>query len=702
MSATPTDAAPTPTKPEMQTVLHNLAATSRDRWTRCSYSRDEAFDYPDECSFHAENGAIFRAVKGRRIGRDYAQAFRIFAELSAGEKLKGRLVDEPYPSLDIEDNPPAFVPHPWVADDLEELIPKIVVEVAGVRYETGYAGIRKIDESAAHQRYHVRSTIPELGFVFDWWADVCHLDPVIECWGRLVWSTRTTSSVDLRVDAIALKTGELYIDTFGKMHGCGEPFSKDRNWYLPVSGPRNFVDGSGLPFYGQMLAYISDFSNVPVEVDAEVDNRWIARSLRSLDAARKGLPVVGTSIEWDGLYLAAQNVPRYEHDEDLENEKERAWADFMEKRGKFGDYYEDRTYGSEESPSQTGDQDDFGATKGTFVVSANEPKMLLPYQWSAYADCVRAGAALFEGGKPLDPAAHPDWRTWSGITHWHPGVSPDRLGKDFGNWGATGWHNYDDQHRSQNTLAAVIALHDDPLGEAIMLGFSIPDANMLDNRVGATRAVGRLFGAWAQFLLLSDPKDVGLERWHNRVAEKLRTLHAHSRLSVQGDVKVIGTGHPDLRKQVYYPAGHPRAGELAHWWSNWEHGLFACGAYKLWKVTQDEGVRGILETVVRTCVNYGMFQIDGTWYVADDLTYLDDGEPLHPSAYHLGSDQLVVSPGLGGTTFWAFQAVLIAAEMLRDQTGDVARECVRQHLGGREASTRRAAEWLASVTSVDV
>jgi len=693
----------------MQAVVENLAPHPRDRWARCGFPKRavDAAQLGEEATFTAIDGRTFRAVRGRTI-RDQSTMYRVLTQLRASERLEG-VLSAPPPS-EIH---PTFALHPWVADDPAELIPSVIVRKDGVDYASGPPKVLEmVDSSPAHQRFYLRSQVDELGMVFEWWAEFCHLDPVVECWGKLTWSNRADPNDAIRVDGVALKAGELYVDSFAKAKGMAQPFAAGRDWITVVSGPRSFADATGIDFAGQMLAFVTNPSTLPIDLDLEVDTGWISWSIRSLVAALSGRPVVGSGVDlWDGNFLAAKNLPRVIETPPLViPEFKWDWGRFEQTLERAGDFYDERRFGIGRQPSAAGDKEDFGATKGTYVVVGREPKALHMLAYSAYADVYRPGAGFFEPDAagtlvPLDPDAHPDWQTWSDYTHYHPGVSPDRLGKTasgfgFPNLDATGYAGYDDQHRSQNTLCAVLALWDDPLAESIIQMRSIPDQKMLRGRVGATRAVGRLSGAWSQYVLLLDD-GTARRRFLDRIDEKLQVVHDKSLLNAPGPVKVIAKGGPDPRKQVYYPPSHARVGELAEWWSVWEHGLYAVGTYNLWKATARPLAFAGLRQVCTTVVDFALFQERGAWFLADDVVWLDGGWPLAVSLVRSDSRQMVVSPGIGGTTGWAFCAVLIATEVLRqDELRDKAKAAVRYFTGGREASDRRVAEWWACVATV--
>jgi hypothetical protein len=688
----------------VQAIIENLAPLPRDQWTRCAVPKAEADqaalgDLGQFAQFRAVDGRVFPAVRGRTV-REHSTVFRVLASMNGSETLLGEI--EPTTIA-----PWTFTPHPWVSDDVAELVPEVLIARGGKVIRGGTSKVTLVDQSPAHQRWHVKRVL-ERGFVLEWWAEVRHLDPVVECWGKLVWSDRSDPNEATRVEGIALRTGELFYDYFAKRKGMGQPIAAGSDWWVPVSGARNFVDGAGIDFFGQMLCHVSDPSTIPESLDLELDNGWIAWSIRSLVAAGTSRPVVASGIKaWRDGFLANDYLPRIDAAR-LDAEFQQEWSRFEASLGQAGDFYDDRPHGIGQKPGWTGDKEGFGATKGTYVVVGERPRALHMLAYSVVADLYRPGTSLYdEAGEPLDPTTQTDWWTWSGYTHYHPGVSPNRLGKtasSFGwpNLGATGWDAYDDQHRGQLNLCAVLALWDDPLAESIVRTQSIPDAAMLLGRVGATRAVGRLCTAWSNFVgLLED----GLERqrFETRIAEKLQNVTDRSSLNVPGPVKVIHWIGPDNRKQVY----DPTTGALAPSWSCWEAGLAAVGLAMLLRETDDPVVRrqagDALRTLCTTVVDWGLFQEGGQYYLCNDVAWVQGGQALPATSYALGSKQLVVSPGIGGTTGWAFCAVLIATEVLPDgPTRDKARAAVRHFTGNREATSRRTAEWWACVSAMNL
>ncbi|MCB1713340.1 MAG: hypothetical protein KDH96_13010, partial [Candidatus Riesia sp.] len=365
-------------------------------------------------------------------------------------------------------------------------------------------------------------------------------------------------------------------------------------------------DASGLPVTGTILAYISS-DNPPVS-DPEVDDK----DYKSLIAGLLG-PITGCYDEWDGEWLSTINAPRVGH-----NESNRKFQAFLDGLKTNKGWFAQRPMAIGESPGQTGEQDDFGSTKGIDVVTHKDPRLIFEYKYCVLTDLFRGFMHYdIKDQKilPINEADHPRWVTWSGETHYHSGVSPDRLGK------ATGpdpfspfWHGYDDQHRSQNLLAAYLQLTDDPLALDIISHHTTTDLASYRMRypqygAGAARAQGRMMQAWANFYVLVP---IHMRPNIKRLLDSKWTgMYDNNSFNTTKPVKVIGTNGPDGRKPIYDDAGN-----LLPTWSIWEHALAAVGLYNAIKVDQTHSrSEQLLITYFENFVKYGCFKENDTWYL---------------------------------------------------------------------------------------
>jgi hypothetical protein len=314
-------------------------------------------------------------------------------------------------------------------------------------------------------------------------------------------------------------------------------------------------------------------------------------------------------------------------------------------------------------------------------------------------------ADLFRGvhhyeadGTPLKRDNHPDWITWSMGTHWHTGVSRDRLGKTGPqpSQSGTGWLGYDDQHRSQNNLAAYLALTDDPL----MLNHVYHQTTVDEaaHRVryqgtGAARAQGRTNGTLAQLATVV-PDDLRA-RIVQVVTRRMEPIINNPMLDVSGPMKVLSWMGPDARKPIY-----DENGNLAPTTSMWEHGLAAVGLYKVAKENLSSGLPGghpgsVLRTVCETLLNFGFFFDGNNWHTVHDIWYRDGEAP--PGGLFEASPHLTT--GHGGVGTWTFAGILVAREVLGGGHTDLD-NYIAWRTDNREASDRRTAEWWAAVETV--
>lgn len=679
----------------MRTELTNVSPLPREHWAPVTFPRPLAAEFGPECTFVADSGASFRAVRGRTVGMK--TVYRIRAYLGGSETVQGLLVNRRFPK--IED----YRFHEWVSDDIGALIPSCGARVAGVdRWDINHTAPVLIDSSPAHTRWALRRWIPEVGVVFDWWADILHDDPVMPIWGKIVWSARLDPAPEKVFEFLAIRSGELLALDFAKRNGVVTPHRDPHNMWLHLlnSAPLVFSDGAGLPISGSMLAWTVVPADAPIP-DPEDRSHPMVHSFSNLKAALQG-PIVGTCLEWDSHWLAAGHVPRFRAGYNPQNDAH--WQQFLADQQVPAGWFADRPVGLGKTPSQTGGQEDFGATKGTDVVSHGDPRWIRIAQYAVQSELFRGFNHYEANGAPLNLAQHPNWVTWSGATHYHLGVSPDRLGKNPAGPPATGWHGYDDEHRSQNNLAAYMMLTDDPLMEDQLRHLVTTDRasyrmRFPNNGSGAARAQGRTAGAWAQFLALTDGPEK--QHWINIIASRMNaSLALNPAINVAGPMKVLAWGGPDPRKQVYKPDG-----TLGPWTSWWEHGLAIVGIYKA--VKQAPGnlqAKEILLRICRTLAQFAFFQHNGTWYTVADCLWSDGAAP--PGALAPTNKAMVVTAGAGDVNTWTFAGLLVAREVLwtdpqtTPETIGRLTSYITAITGGQEANNAAIAEWWAIVDTI--
>lgn len=671
----------------MLLTLANVASKPRRHWAIVTLPTQLALTLGPEACVELLDGRRFRMVRCRVAGG--RTVFRVRATLAGRELVTGAVLNTPHA---VE----PWAPHPWTSDDIPALLPQLGVRVQN-GFETsdhwteGFHSVDLIDKSSVHERWRSVRRIPSLGVHFVWWADVLHGDPVMPVWGKMVWSHRADPSPAKTFQYVAVRAGEVIAFDFTKAHGISDPIFDPKTGWTRVMNlqPVTLQDGAALPFSGSMLSFtnrtVAGMPEHPGALDPDLANLY---------AAIEG-PIVGVSHNWGGKWLANENVPQAESG--ALPAPSTSWALFLERIKEFGGWAKVREMGSGLIPGATGDQEDFGATKGTEAVTQFDPRWIYRALYSMQVDALRGFNHYEDNGEPLRAANHPNWWTWSFGTHWHTGVSTDRLGKVSSPLSlGTGYGGWDDQHRTHNNLAALIALTDDPLLEDQVRFMAEVDraayavrATFLD----AARAQGRTAGALAQLISVLGEADA--ENLTGVMLHRLVAVNANPTLSVPGPMKVLAWGMPDNRKNVFLPNG-----ERGRWVSLWEHGLAMVGLYTAWKLTKTVALTGTLRKVAETLAEFACFENGGTWWTIGDILWNDGEAP--PQGIAPGSTAIVAEPGIGGVLGWAFAGVLAAREILGPTHPRATKlnAYVASVTGGQLAGDRRQAEWWATVRSV--
>ncbi len=638
-------------------TIQNLSTFKRDHWVTVTFPTAKVMDFGVECRFVTSKGDVWRAVKGKQSGDK--TVYRIYALLDASERVQGNLENEPSAPADAI---PEFMPHPWVLDDAIALMP----ELYGMESEI-VSPPKLIDQSPAHMRWHLKFKVPSKGLIFEWWADMLHNDPVMPCKGKIVWSDRNNPDGNKTFDVGELKLaiGEFFVMDFQTRKGIQPPLQAAGGRWVSVLNDKlvTLNDGAGIPLSLNLLAFTN--KNIENEQqDLEVGD-WITDSILNMQAAIVG-DVVGACSEWQGDWCAAKNVP-----ESYPGNVHDAEADaimFRESMSVNFGHFEPISIGIGKTPGQTGKQEDFGATKGTHVVLSNEVSYIPALQFASYYELFRGINHYEENGEKLKAEDHPQWITWSGRTHWHPGVSPDRLGKEGDPPPGTGWWGYDDQHRSQNNFAAYAMLTDDPLIDDQMAHqLEVDKASyrikLPNYGAGAARAQGRQIGCWAQFLTLTEGEQ--MQEWKKLIDSRVHQSASQNSMLVNGPMKALAVISPDGRKRIY------KDGQLAATVSMWEHGLAIVGLYNAYKNNPTSELKYVLTAVSETLLQFGWFVEQGRRYVVGDIMWNDgaavelkrsngwDEQGTNPM-----TQQFVYTENGRGINEWTMAGLRVAREFL--------------------------------------
>ncbi len=308
---------------------------------------------------------------------------------------------------------------------------------------------------------------------------------------------------------------------------------------------------------------------------------------------------------------------------------------FRQFRNSAGALWNDFPLGLSKSPSATGDQRDFSMMSGWDAMDSGHPELLEIYRFNAVEEAMRPGHYMETNGTPVTHAAHPNWVSWSGQTHWHPNLSPDKLGKVgvATESQCNSWLGKDNEHWSSNMLSAAAVLTNtyqlmdevNTEAELFLSGHTIPSMKpgWSTNQMFAARAIGRTYHAMAQNYLITGREDIRtrvlartnecvLPQWAGRTTNPVRPL------------KTIG---PDGRQLPLYPS-----------WLPWQEALGAPGLESWYQITGLAVYRQLAVIVAANMVKWGWrITMDGTqiasYDVGNAVRWYEDGTPITPEQY---------------------------------------------------------------------
>jgi hypothetical protein len=308
------------------------------------------------------------------------------------------------------------------------------------------------------------------------------------------------------------------------------------------------------------------------------------------------------------------------------------------------------------SAGQTGDQEDFGVVKLSLVAASGLPSLLLEAEASLLQEGCRPVHVFEADGRPVDPADHPRWVVWSGRTHWHGEVSPDRLGKPHPEprFETSGWSGKDREHWSSNNLGAFALLTGAHWARLelqneirLYLAGQTVDPALTTSGVGAPRGAGRvaLAAAW-QWLATGD------DALRRRIDERIdRVYHPGwvGRTLAADAVRPLGVATPDARMLQ---------GKVDYW-TPWQEALAAVGFAATHRITGNPRARELAETIATTVVRHGWLLSERECIVATAMRW-QSGRPL--SAAELAGGDPTAVLWSHGTAFseWSLGAVAIA------------------------------------------
>lgn len=673
-------AAPQPERPSARyVVLQNLTPFARHQLASAvvPFAEGVAFDPPQLCV--DDRPTVWQPFGARWPDGSWRQALCLFrVQIDALRELRLPLIagTRQFDEQTIE-MPAARI--------------TLVARVGGQVRRADPERVQDLESNAARRVELRRCRIGDTGLVAELivtaWRDASHADVSLS----VFFSDPGTEQVNRAIEELAVECRDMaivlrhpgYLGVRQTQTAYGSRAVLLRNTTL--------ADGQGVRRVGAMVPPLGD--------DAAAND-----TLRAVATA----PLLATTSwrETDafGPYGVVAPPPPWLEGEALRRHFAVRHQAFTGREKPGGDPFAVGPFGLERMAGQTGDQADFGVCKLSPIAWSGVPSMLLEVEPSVLQEACRPVHFFAADGAPVDPADHPEWVVWSGRTHWHGGVSKDRLGKPVPEppLEAHGWTGKDRQHWSNNHLAAYALLTGahwarrelENEGRLYLAGQTL-DERFTTSHSGAPRGAGRtLLAASWNLCATAD------ERLRERMVQRVEQVHWREwagRELPADKVRPMAVNEPDARMLN----GQHR------YWNPWQDALAAIGFGACHRMTGSARARELAEALACNVVRHG-WRVDERHCVVAMAMRWRDGRPFEGADWRSDDETLVMWGFDTAFSEWSFGAVEIA-RVVAGRDGDEAllAKCVEiqrrmragrrpppreyPHLGGYD----RLAEWDA-------
>lgn len=629
-------------------ILSNHSDFERYGWCEVAVPYYQWKDTPKDTWLRFEyDGGWWWANRGPNIGTESVLIF-VFGQWDPHESKTGVVVSSP-----LEGPFNKFVPSDWVTDEITHIIlhPRIVRphETVG---SIEHPFLELLEEGPVRQVWRRRVRLSESMLVFDQIAYLYSFQDAVKTEITFTCSDPSTTAIRESFEALEVISGEYFELDFREKWSLPAPVQEATNWKqtLATAQEKSLDDGQQLAFSGWLLCLPTDRNKISIGNPIHI-NRLLSLFSYISDGKTHQGPVVGCSTEWHRSYGPFQAVP---FTEDATNKEEEiySWKTYLETPGHL---YEEIPWGLTKRPWQTGGQEDFGACKGTGVITLQAPSLIEKYRFIARSEAMRPYHNREVDGSPINFDNHPNWRTWSERTDTRQAHATDSLGKEMVGSGfpppleGTGYEAKDDQHCTMNNFAAALALTGSYQLRDIYFDKLQVDRAQYEDRMGAPRAIGRLFQTWAQMgRLLPEDQSVILEdhaktRIHQVMKEWRGGKH-------NNPVKILASGK---QPGMDGPA-----------WIVWEHSIAVRGMWALRNVypTLATYLDTLAYEVSKTITNYGVYHDGVRWRCCAGIAYPsdDEGVPLDPSNYFPGSPTVATADSFWD---WIVPGIIVGLEV---------------------------------------
>ncbi|MBL9079974.1 MAG: hypothetical protein JNL08_20955 [Planctomycetes bacterium] len=559
-------------------------------------------------------------------------------------------------------------PGPVLPQGTIELPPALLefeVTRGGTTVRLAPAPVGDLEHNALRRVQHRRARLGDTGLVGELlvtaWRDQPHALVDVAVW----FSDPSTPALQCHVDEVALSArGLAVVLRYAGRHGITQATTANGSRAVLLRDI-TLGDGQGIRRTGALVP--------PLRGDGS------SKDATSLAAAIA--PLLGATTWTDsaafGAFGLVPELPPWLRGSALREHFAKRHRAFVDSDRPGGHPFAVGNHGLDRMAGQTGDQGDFGTVKLSTVAASGLPSFLLEVEASILQEACRPVHFFEADGTPVEPANHPQWVVWSGTTHWHTGVSKDRLGKTppqppFDNHG---WTGKDREHWSSNCLGAFAQLtgaHWARLELAnevrLYLAGQTVDPALTTSGPGAARGVGRteLAAAW-MWLATGD------ERLRARMDERIDRVYHPSwagRELPADRVRPLSVCNPDARLLQ---------GKFSYW-NPWQEAIAAVGLGAAFRVTGNPRARELAEELAQNVVRHGWLLTESDCEIAIAMRW-QDGVPL-TEAQRTSNDPTVLH-WAHGTAYseWSVAACEIArvAALARGDTALAERAAQIQH-----------------------
>lgn len=604
--------------------FQNLSGYAREEWITVSvpFERGTVAENPD---MHVEGAAhtVWQPFGARWPDGSVRQAVCMF-RLNAPANSEHSLALLPGRGTEAPSYAPALVPH--------TLTFKVTID--GKVTSATPSPVRVLEHNAARQVVLARCRIGATGLVgevtYESFSGQTHGYVSI----AVFFSDPTSKDMTRHVDRIAVETvgAGLFLRHHDQLGVTTELSETGSNVILLKDD--HLADGQGIRRGGALVP--------PLREDESLHDSTIF-------AAITHRPLGATS--WRGygafgVYGYVPQVPAHLANGRAREVMAQRHAKFIAngRGGKMhGDPFQRGPHMLTKTPSQTGEQSDFGIVQLEPVASTGLPTFLHEVELSILQEACRPNHFYETDTRPVSQDNHPDWIIWVGRTHYHSGMSKDRLGKppeaEKSKFDTHGWKGKKRSHWSSNYLGAYYLLTGDPVARLeleneirlFMAGETV-DKRFVTSGSSGARALGRTLHA-ASWMYLATGDEPLLQRMVDRVEQV-------------GIREWAGRDFPEERVRPYRiakPDGRNFAGKCM-FWPPWINALCVNGVGAVYLLTGNESAKTLADGLALNLLRHGWRVLDnGSAAVVYAMQWKPDGEPLtaaeenHPDFVHLSS-----------------------------------------------------------------